>query len=253
VKGKLDRRVLAAAILVCWLVGIGALVHRRRSVSSPERLAAGALSLEPATYYYTVLRGDSVLGSATSAIDTGTMGFRARNTVRLPSRGARGAASIATSVAYLSRAFVLDSFTVSASGLGSPFYLHGVPAGNSKLLLPSLAPIALILSGHPSVGTEAGRWLYNPVARRVQHVTLRIAAESLFSVVDSAVFDSAAHAWKPAHLDTVRSWKVTTPSHGISAWVDARGRIVAATEPGGVSLRRTTYEIAVLNPKLRIR
>jgi hypothetical protein len=30
--------------------------------------------------------------------------------------------------------------------------------------------------------------------------------------------------------------------------VDSRGRIVSASEPGGATLTRTAYEIAMLNP-----
>jgi hypothetical protein len=213
-----------------------------------QRLATGALRLDPATYYYTLSRNGTLLGDATSAIDTGTTGFKARNVVRIRNDTvAPGPGIEATSTSYLSRSFVLDSFTVSVKGTGSPVELGGATAKNSKLLLPSLAPIALILSHRPRVGASADQWLYNPVARRVQRVTLRISAESLFTVVDSAAFDTTLKMWTPAHRDTVRSWMITTPSRAISAWVDSHGRIVAASEPGGASVMRTSYEIAMLN------
>ena len=107
-----------------------------------------------------------------------------------------------------------------------------------------------MLSRGPRVGATTESWLYNPVVRRVERVTLSIAAESLFSVVDSAAFDSAGHTWIAAHTDTIRSWKIVTPSRIISAWVDSQGRIVAASEAGGAALTRTAYEIATFNPKL---
>ncbi|MEO7104020.1 MAG: hypothetical protein ABI311_11590, partial [Gemmatimonadaceae bacterium] len=167
-----------------------------------------------------------------------------------PDSGTTARGVTATSTAYLNRSFTLDSFEVNVIGTGQPLWFRGVTAAQSKLLLPSLAPIALVLSHRPTVGRRVDQWIYNPVSRHVERVTLTIAAESLFSVVDSAAYDTTLHTWTAAHTDTIRSWEIRTPSHGISAWVDAHGRIVAASEPGGGSLTRTTYEIALLNPKL---
>lgn len=248
----MDRRLLAVAVLLGWVVGLITLARRRANVSDVDMLATGALRLDPATYYYTLSRNGQTIGDASSAIDTSASGFKSKNTVRLYPRTASDSEQIvATTTAYLSRAFALDSFAVAVTGLPYPVWQRAVPAANSKLLLPSLAPIALILSRPPRVGASVNQWLYNPVARRVENVTLSIAAESLFSVVDSAAFDSTAGMWIAAHSDTVRSWKITTPSRGISAWVDAHGRLVAVSEPGGAALTRTPYEIALLNPKLR--
>lgn len=241
-----DRRTLAAVVLLCWVGAISIFFWRRQDVSDVQRLAGGVLRLDPATYYYTLSSDGQRLGDATSVIDTGGAGFRARNVVRLTDDSAGGGTE-AVSTAYLSRAFVLDSFSISVSGTDAPFRLTASTAKGSKLLLPSLAPIALILSGTPRVGATSEQWIYNPVAKRVQHVTLRIAAESLFTVVDSAVFDSSRNMWTPAHSDTVRSWMITTRSRTVAAWVDAHGRVVAASEPGGASLTRTAYEIAMLN------
>lgn len=247
----MDRRTLAAAVLVCWVVGLVALARREHNVSDVDMLAMGALRLDPATYYYSLARYDQPIGDVSSTIDTSKSGFRSRNIVRLyPRAESDSEQKIATSTAYLSRAFVLDSFSVTVTGRQHPVWVRAVPATNSKLLLPSLTPIALLLSRPPRVGAGSSRWLYNPATRRVESVTLTIAAESLFSVVDSAAFDSSAHTWIPVHSDTVRSWKLTTPTRGVSAWVDAQGRIVAASEPGGTTLLRTAYEIAMLNPKL---
>jgi len=248
---RLDRRVLAAAVLVCWVVGMIALARRRHDVSDVDLLTRGALRLEPATYFYVVSQNGQQIGFATSTIDTSAGGFTAREIVRARMRIAGDSQSItATSVAFLTRGFALDSFALSVSGDQKPFRLHGTPEAHSGVLLPALAPIALMLTREPRVGASTGSWLYNPVARRVERVTLSIAAESLFRVVDSAAFDSTRHEWMVAHTDTVRSWKIATPSRAVSAWVDSQGRIVAASEAGGLSLVRTAYEIATLNPKL---
>jgi len=248
---RLDRRHLAAALIAAWVVGLVALARRSRNVSDIQRLTQGALRIDPATYYYTLSRNGAQIGDATSSMDTSSSGFKSQNLVRLASNSdTQGQEVTATSTSYLDRSFTLDSFEVNVTGTGKPLRFRGITAAQSKLLLPSLAPIALILSHWPTIGRRADQWIYNPVSRRVERVTLTISAESLFSVVDSAAFDTTLHAWVAARTDTIRSWEITTPSRGISAWVDAHGRIVAASEPGGASLIRTTYEIALLNPKL---
>jgi hypothetical protein len=215
-----------------------------------DLLARGARRLEPTTYFYVLSQHGQEIGFGSSGIDTTAIGFTARDMIRtwVPIAGDSQPITLA-STAYLSRGFALDSFVVSATGRGTPWRLRGAPATRSGVILPYLAPIALMLSHESRVGTSTTNWLYDPVARRVERVTLRIAAESLFRVVDSASFDSTRHLWTPAHADTVRSWKITTPSRAASAWVDSQGRIVAASEPGGATLVRTAYEIATLNPK----
>ena len=249
-----DRRFWVTLIVVGWLTGMIVMASRNHDVPRAQLLASGALRLEPATYFYTAEQGDSTIGSASSAIDTTERGFTAREVARLHGRfGGDSRAVTAMSTAYLSRGFALDSFAVTVSGASSnagSVRIRGSPAPQSSVLLPTLAPIAWMLASRPSVGDRTDSWIYNPVARQVQRVTLIVSAESLLRVVDSAAFDSARAIWMPSHSDTVRSWKITTPSNSVSAWVDSQGRLVLAGEPGGARLVRTAYEIATLNLKI---
>jgi len=232
------------------MVAIGLLAHRRLGGTPADLLTRGALRLEPATYFYTVAQDSQQIGSAISSIDTSAAGFTAREAVHVRALISGDSQSVAaTSVAFLSKGLVLDSFSIVVSGK-HPIHEVNIALTRSGALLPTLAPVAVMLTREPHVGYTTEVPIYNPVARQVERVTIRIAAESLYRVVDSAVFDSSLHRWKAAHIDSVRSWKIVCPSNGISAWVDARGRIVAASEPGGVSIRRTAYEIATLNPQL---
>lgn len=248
---KLDRRLLAAAVLVCWVAGLVWLARRRHDVSNADRLAQGVLRLEPGTYFYNVYQTGQLIGWASSTLDTTAGGFTSRDAIRVRALVAGDSQSvIASSTAHLTRAFALDTFALSLAGDQHPFDARETLPPGSDVLLPSLAPVAIMLTRAPEVGRSTVVHIYNPLSRRVEPVTLRIAAESLFSVVDSAAFDAARNTWAVAHIDTVRSWKLVTPSRGISAWVDSRGRIVAASEPGGLSMMRSTYEIATLNPKL---
>lgn len=250
-KLKLDRRLLAAAVLVCWAAGLVWLARRRHDVSDADRLAQGVLRLEPGTYFYNVYQTGQLIGWASSSLDTTAGGFTSRDAIRVRAIVAGDSQSvIASSTAHLTRAFALDTFALSVSGDQPPFEARETLPAGSDVLLPSLAPVAIMLTREPQVGASTVVHIYNPISRRVEPVTLSIAAESLFSVVDSAAFDAAQNTWAAAHIDTVRSWKLVTPTRSISAWVDSRGRLVAASEPGGLSMMRSTYEIATLNPKL---
>jgi hypothetical protein len=251
VKLTADRRSLAAAVLVCWAIGLVWLVRRRHDVSDSARLAQGVLRLEPGTYFYTVYQTGEPIGWASSSLDTGSTGFTSREAVRVRALIAGDSQTVvASSTAHLTRAFELDTFALSVNGDEHPFRVRQTPPAGSRVLVPSLAPIAIMLTRKPSVGASTIMSIYNPISRRVERVTLGIAAESLFTVVDSAAFDTAQHRWAAAHTDTVRSWEIVPPSRAVSAWVDSRGRLVAASEPGGLSIMRSTYELATLNPKL---
>ena len=81
-------------------------------------------------------------------------------------------------------------------------------------------------------------------------VTLKLEADSLFLVADSASFDSTTNHWVKAHQDSVRGWRITHRGSPITAWVDKAGRLIAASEPGGITMVRTAFEIAFANWKL---
>lgn len=243
----MTRRHAAVAVLLLWTGGLCALAWREFGTTPEERLAKGAAEIDPATYYYAVYQGGTPVGAASSAIDTShrrireTDFFRGRLVIYGDTQSVE-----ASSIAYLSRPFAMDSFTMAVGGDQRPFRVHGATRSHA-VLLPSLLPIAFMLSGDPTVGRSASYWMYNPIGGTVQPVQMRIAAESLFTVSDSAMYDSATHAWVPAHSDTVRAWSIAPPTASLTVWVDAEGRLVSASEPGGLHLIRSAYEIAFTN------
>jgi hypothetical protein len=91
--------------------------------------------------------------------------------------------------------------------------------------------------------------MFDPTTRLVIRPELAIRAESLFTVVDSASQDAAGE-WRPAHRDTVRAWRIEGAPEGVTAWVDAEGRVVAA-RAGSLSAFRTAFEIAFKNAKAK--
>ena len=242
------RRSFAIVVVALWIGGMVALWRRHTGTTPEQRLMAGVLRLEPTTYFYTVAQSGTPIGMGSSAIDTIPGGFRSTATVRARTVVYGDSQTVEASArAYLSRAFALDSFSLSLGGDQGPFHMWGKTRGHEGVLLPTVLPIAFMLSGDARVGRSDDFWLFNPLSQRVERVTLRITAESLFHIADSAAFDAARAAWVPAHIDTVRAWSVSPPSGALTAWVDSQGRLVAASEPGGLSLLRTAYEIAALN------
>ena len=106
-----------------------------------------------------------------------------------------------------------------------------------------------MLSRNPKIGDTVRVAMFDPVSRGLKPVTFRIEADSLFLVADSASFDSTTNRWVKAHQDSVRGWRITHRGAPVTAWVDAAGRLLAASEPGGVSMERTAFELAFENFK----
>lgn len=117
------------------------------------------------------------------------------------------------------------------------------------LYTPSLASIVFMLGGPHKIGRKQTMSVFDPITRTVIRPELSIRAESLFTVVDSAVVDDSG-TWIPAHRDTVRAWRVEGAPHGLTAWVDAEGRIVAA-KAGTFSATRTAFELAFKNQQTK--
>lgn len=210
--------------------------------------------LAPVTYYYTLEQGESLVGASMSTVDTASNGYVV--TERLD-----GAFPVAgdtlrvqgSSRTFLDRRLALDSFAIGLRGDAAPVLLRGVPRAKSGVLTPTIVPVALMLMGEPAVGRTESFWMYNPLVRGVERVTARIAADSLFTVVDSATLDPASRRWVPARSDTVRGWSITGRSPGLTLWVDVQGRVIIAREAGGLTLTRTAYEIAFSNRRIEAR
>ncbi|MEO5579748.1 MAG: hypothetical protein ABIR58_03755, partial [Gemmatimonadaceae bacterium] len=188
-----------------------------------------------------------------------------RDTLRLDARSEAG----------FTRGLRLRDFRVRATGDLTAFVLRGVMQEGDEdtiqltsrnegesaktqelpvarpMFVPTMSPLPLLLLHRsPSVGDTAQVAIFDPLSRSVREVTMRIHADSLFLVADSAAFDSASGRWARAHQDSVRGWRITARDAPITAWVDASGRLLAASEPGGISLVRTAFELAFENWKI---
>jgi hypothetical protein len=268
------RAGIAAVVLIGWLTGFALLARRELFIGEPQRLAEAALRLSPGATFFVVEQNGTQIGFASTTIDTTTAGIDVVDyfVADLNVAGTRQRAS-ARSVVRLSRGLALRTFDVSVDAPGSRIVAGGRTDGDSgvvyllsansapadsqriavrgPILLPTLVPLIVALGKEPKVGRTYTLPTFDPTTMTQRPMQLRIGAESLFTVVDSATFDAARGEWVSALTDTVRAWRVEpgdgTGGTAFRGWVDAQGRVVQAAQAGGITLRRMAYEVAFEN------
>lgn len=272
----MSRRGVAFAVLGVWSVAVALLVSRSINRDPVEVLAIAALRIQPRSLYYTIERGGAVVGAASSEIDTlatrivatdyveGVLPF-ADSTIDLRVR-ARSTFSRALSFMEI-RILVeppRDSITV-VIGRATDELLRVTGDRGGRVLgtqdieardpvfMPQWAALPLMLTQEAREGSSMNVRILDPRTRIARETQLRIAAESIFVVVDSAAFDTRDRTWVPALRDTVRAWRVTGEGLPPTFWIDIAGRIVEAEDERGLRLRRTAYEIAFDNWRNRRR
>ncbi|MFZ9898336.1 MAG: transglutaminase-like domain-containing protein [Gemmatimonadaceae bacterium] len=266
------RRVrVAILVLLAWGGGVGLVLARAATRSDADRLAEAALRLAPGTTFFVVAQDGRPIGYASTSIDTtrSTVVVTDQFTADLPVAGQTIAAS-ATAAITLSRGLALRAFDVRVETPVAPMHAVGRTEGDSAIVftidapgqpadsqrvpvrgpvvLPALIPAVAVLVRAPKVGGLVTLASFDPMTMASATLRLRIDAESLFTVVDSAAFDSTSARFVAARTDTVRAWRFTSADGpGFTGWVDGAGRVVEATQPGGITLRRTAFELAFTN------
>ena len=272
------RRGVAAAILLAWVAGLGLLARREYFRPASDRLREAALRVMPGAVYFAVTQGDAHIGFASSTVDTTNATDTSVAAIEiedyfvadLPVAG-KLRRTAARSIVRLTRGLALTDFTVQVQSEAGPFGVRGWPTGDSLLtivistgdgapdttrmtisgpvLLPTLVPLAVALGERPRVGRSYTLAVFDPMALGPRDVTVRVQAESLFVVADSAAFDTTTRRWRGAREDTVRAWKLasTASGSGFSGWVDRNGRLVEIASPLGMTAKRSAYELAFEN------
>jgi hypothetical protein len=267
------RAVFAAVILIGWIAGAATLAQREFVVGDVQRMAELALRVNPGATFYAVEQGGAQIGFASTTLDTTSTGIEVVDyfVADVPAAGTVTRAS-ARSVVTLSRALALKTFDVRVtapganvtaggrtdgdSGVVYSLSTNGAPADSQRLavrgpiLLPTLVPLAVVLGKDPKVGNTFNIPTFDPQTMEQHPVALKLSAESLFVIVDSAKFDAPNNQWVAALTDTVRAWLVepaSSTAQGFRGWVDQQGRVVHGFQPGGITLRRMAYEIAFEN------
>ncbi len=267
-----NRTIAAAVVLLAWVAGLTLLARRELYVSDTQKLAEAAQRISPGATFYAVMQEGKQIGFASNTLDTLSTGIEVTDyfVADLPVAGQMRRAS-ARSVIHLSRALALRTFDVQADAAGTPIKVGGRADGDSAVVfamdvpgqpsdtqriavrgpifVPTLVPLAVALGETPKLGRAYALPTFDPTTMAASTMRLTIKAESLFTLVDSASFDQAKGEWVSALTDTVRAWKVepAETGRGFTGWVDAQGKVVESTQPGGIVLKRMAYEIAFEN------
>lgn len=235
------------------------------------------MRVSPATYYYRVEQAGAQIGAASSAIDTSTTQMTATDFLRAAIPAGRDTLKWqARSEAHFTRGLTLRDFIMRVQGDVPAFLLRGVMQGEGKsrtlqittetprrrgktqeydvaglMFMPTVAPMPIMLgkSHKPGVSFPAG--IFDPMSRTIRNVNLKIERDSLFTVTDSASLDSATARWVSAHTDTIRGWLISGNVPLENTWVDESGRLISASQPGGISFSRTAFEMAFENLRLQ--
>ena len=269
---KSKRGAVAVLVVVLWAAGMAMMAHRNANRTESQQLAEVALRVQPATFYYSIESDGVQIGAASSALDTTAKSLvseeyfvgdfrsdriaRERTSARWQTRLTRGLhlidlnADVARPTKPFSiTAIVQEDTAIFITGKKATGHPPARYTFTAPLFTPTIAPVVFMLGGAPKIGRSQTISVFDPITRTVLRPTLRIQAESLFTVVDSATLDQAG-AWTVAHRDTVRAWRIKGAPHGLDAWVDAEGRVVAA-RAGNFSATRTAFEIAFRNSKAK--
>jgi hypothetical protein len=257
------RGVFAISVLAAWAAGLGILFARELNPSAAARLADVALRVVPITTYYIAEDAGRHVGFASIAIDT--VPHAVQVTEYLVTGSTPDVRRAEQLVVRLSRGLSLRDFestviagsdTSRATGRVIDSTLIFSPAKRAKprtiaVSLPAFAGVigatVSVLMDEPRIGSTSAVRMLDPATGRTSTRAMRIDAESLFVVVDSAVADSSGR-WFAVHRDTVRAWRlVANDPPAFDAWVDAQGLVVESRLANGLRLRRTAFELAFEN------
>ena len=257
------RGVVATSVLAAWAAGLGTLFVRELNPSPAARLADVALRIVPITTYYMAEDAGRHVGFASISIDTVPHALQVteyivtgssptdRRTGQLVARLSRG-----LSLRNFESTDVAGADTTRVVGrvVDSTLIFSRAPGAageNIPVALPAfvgvLGATVTILLDAPRVGATSAIQTIDPSTGRLSRRAMRVEAESLFVVVDSAVADSSGW-WLAVHRDTVRAWHlVATAAPPFDAWIDAQGLVVESRLANGLLLRRTAFELAFEN------
>ena len=270
----MSRKAIGLVVILVWVAGLGFLYNRTTHRTLEQQLTEVGMRVSPETFYYTIEQAGRQVGVASSAIDTSKTRVTAADLVRGKFPVGNDTLRLeARSEARFTRGMRLRDFIIRADGDLTPFLIRGVmqegeektlrvtaePRGEraitqeaiaeAPVFVPTVAPLPLMLTRSPKIGDSVRVAMFDPMSRGLRTVTLQIEADSLFLIADSAAFDSTSNRWVKAHQDSVRGWRITSRNSPVTAWVDAMGRLIAASEPGGISMVRTAFELAFSNWK----
>jgi transglutaminase-like putative cysteine protease len=262
------RKVIGIAILAIWVTAMG--FHVRREYLRPEALvvAAGARSLGPGTYFYTVEMQGQAIGLASSRLDTipgGGFIFEDLLQLDVPAMGAFHSAVVRTR-SSLSPALELVDFDFQLQSAVGDYRVRGEVRRDSVIelvmdagsgaetttlrlapttTLAAALPLRMAAAGRLGAGREYTARVLDPSTLSDRSVVVRVRGRDQVAMPDSVVRDGTGR-WRAVRVDTVATWVVEESYGGIlvTTWLDQDGRIVKSESPMGFTIRRLPYELA---------
>jgi hypothetical protein len=270
----MSRRSVAILVILFWGAGLFLLIRREVYPTGQNVLESASRKFDPVLHFYTIERENAFVGYATAQLDTSVLTVQFSETINAENGDA--GSSDRMRLAYnveLSRRFSLISVDQAASGGPEDFRFSGRIVGDTAVIISNsgagvresadtsaftrgaltaeLATFYIALSGRTRVGSATTLDILHPVQRTIATRSIAIEAESLFTVADSAIMDPTTSRWVASHTDTVRAWRIKSPLDSTTVWFDRHGYVVQRTRSGGLVLKRTAFEIAVLNYQLQ--
>jgi len=256
--------------VLAWIGALSWLVLREyRPATGAEYGASAEIQLPPTTTFYALHAGADQVGFRSITTDTVPNGVRitSRIDVDVPLPLVPRRLLMTTETLYDER-FRLLGFTTTVSGEAGQQTLVATVEADSLLsvvisgrgqtrpdtvvlqlpsgaLLPDAVSIWLATGGKLKPGAVARVPVLDPVELTLSEWNMRVSAESVFVVADSAASDSATGAWIPAGLDTIQTVGADWLEYGmpVRAWIDRQGSVIARETPLGLTERRGPYEI----------
>jgi transglutaminase-like putative cysteine protease len=267
------RRTLATLILATWAGALGWLAERHY-LGVPTGEGSSRWPVPPGAVFHAIRFGDRQYGFASLTIDTLPEALRVtelvtldlpqlkpgtprRTTYRVEAQYTRGLRLIGWQSDLLT-----ENGRVSGTGTSSGDTLLTVvslPQGEPgetltihlrrPVILPNAIPLVAASRGLPRPGSRLNLEVYDPLDHELRTERLLVAAESVFTVPDSAEYSDTFRRWRVVHSDTVRAWRLDATVHGLpsSRWVDGSGMTVRTDYTLGARLDRSVFEIANTN------
>lgn len=254
-------------VVAVWVTALG--LHVKREYFRPEAvvLARGALSLGPASYFYTVEMQGQAIGMASSRLDTIPEGFLFQDLLQIdvPAMGSfhpavvRTRARLGRSLELLDFEFQLESemgeYRVQGQAVGDSVLEMRVHAGAGEqrtslrlgptTTLPVALPLRMAAAGRLGVGREYIARVLDPSTLSDRAVSVRVTGRDMVPVGDSVATGPDRRA-RVVTYDTVPVWVVEESYGGVrvTSWLDQEGRLVRSESPAGFTIRRVPYEMA---------
>jgi hypothetical protein len=242
-----------------------------RQVTRPPEayLEARTTRLAPGAAFYQITLGGAPMGNAGITLDTTLAGYRLTEVWNMDlAREREVERHVFRSDAELSRSLLLRKLSLTMSEAGSPRLIEA-EAGNdttwditlrrpgtravslSPIEAPQTAsaavalPFRLVLEGRLREGGRASLPVVAVMYGTLDHDSAVVTRDSIFSVADSAAWDSTASTWKPVAPRAVQAWRVERTVHGFPSidWIDAQGKRIQRDWAFGLRLVRSPFEI----------